>query len=277
MVYGSFFGGIYMLELYNAGAEWGLPKPGQGFGKLVWATPGENVVEGPFVFYNDETGFYYLFTSHGDLFSSYNIRVARSKSPNGPYLDIAGADVASDGGKAYKLAGNYFVDDTEAIGAIGHGCVVEKDGEFFSVSHSRHKGRTGGLTSGHSMWTAKLLFNKDGWPLMSPCRYTGEKARSFKAADLAGTYTVYFFDNTTTADFMLPAEYVFYRNGKITRDGSKAGSFKVSGGNYITLKIGNVEFKGAVADCWNTYTNEGGAICVSAVSDSAIMFWAIGR
>ena len=275
MVYGSYFGGIYMLELYNEGADWGLPKPDQGFGKLVWATPGDVVVEGPFIFYNKDTDFYYLVTSHGDLFTSYNLRVARSKSPQGPYLDITGADVAVEGGKAYKLAGNYFAGGSEGIAAIGHGSVVEKEGEFFSVSHSRRSDGMGGVASPHSLWTAKLLFNEEGWPVLTPCRYTGEEARVFKAADIAGAYSVLFFDNTTTADFVQPSTYEFSRNGKITRDGRKAGSFKVTGDNYITLKIDGLEFKGAIADCWNTYTNDSGAICISAVSDSAVMLWGI--
>ena len=92
MVYGSFFGGIYIKELYNEGDQWGLPKE-EGYGKRIWGTSSSNM-EGPFVFYNEDTGYYYLMTSHGDLNTNYNMRVARSENPDGPYVDMFGNDVA---------------------------------------------------------------------------------------------------------------------------------------------------------------------------------------
>lgn len=282
MVYGSAFGGIYMLELYNEGENWGLPKPDQGFGSLVWrnTTNGaltSRIVEGPFVFYNPDTEYYYLFTSHGALASDYNIRVARSKSPNGPYEGITGRDVAASPNEAYKLSGNYIVGDTQGIAAIGHGSVVEKDGEYFSVSHSRRADGNGGVNLAHTMWTAKILFNEDGWPVMSPCRYTGEEARAFEASEVAGTYDCLFFYNATTAAFDTSVEYVFNGNGTVTQNGNEVGSFTVSGENYITVTINNVAYKGVLTDCWNTYTDDGGAICISAVSEMATTIWAIGR
>ena len=104
MVYGSHFGGIYILELENSGVNWGLPKENSannalndGFGKKVWngarngqtASTGANrVVEGPFVFYNNLTDYYYLMTTYGDLNTDYNMHVARSRNPDGPYTDV---------------------------------------------------------------------------------------------------------------------------------------------------------------------------------------------
>ena len=271
MVYGSHFGGIHMLELYNSGDEWGLPKPGQGFGKLVWERSTTNV-EGPFVFYNADTDYYYLLTSHGDLMADYNIRVARSRNPDGPYLDIEGADVAANGKNAHKLAGNYVLGGSEGVAAIGHGSVVEKDGEFFSVSHSRREEGAGGVTGAHSIWTAKILFTEDGWPVLSPLRYAGDTA-----ADIAGVYDALFFPNVTTKNFVESSEYVFKRDGSITENGRKVGSYEVSG-EHITLFFDEGEFKGVIADGWNTYTNFGSATCISAVSaDTATTFWAVER
>lgn len=278
MVYGSFFGGIYILELYNEGENWGLPKPDQGeFGTLLWANPNEGA-EGPFVFYNAETDYYYLLVSYGSLSTNYNLRVARSRNPNGPYEDITGTDVSVNGRNAYKLAGNYRVGDAEGVAAIGHGSVAEKDGEFIFVGHSRRDDGRGGVTGGHSMWAAKLLFNEDGWPVMTPCRYTGEEARSFTASDIAGSYDLLFFYNTSSATFEQSAEYTFRSDGKIMQNDREVGAFALSGDNRITITINNTEYKGAVADCWNTYTDQGGAICLSAVSaSSSVTLWAVGK
>ena len=48
--------------------------------------------EGPFIEYNADTGYYYLWTTYGGLTSTggYNMRVSRSKSPLGPFVDAAG-------------------------------------------------------------------------------------------------------------------------------------------------------------------------------------------
>lgn len=278
MVYGSFFGGIYILELYNEGENWGLPKEGQGeFGKLIMRNPSEGA-EGPFIFYNVATDYYYLLTSYGSLSENYNLRVARSKNPDGPYEDVSGMDVTLNSGSAYKLAGNYNVGDAEGVAAIGHGSVVEKDGEFIFVGHSRREDESGGVTLGHSMWAAKQLFNEDGWPLLTPCRYTGEEARSFTASDVAGTYDLLFFYNTSSATFEQSVEYTFNKDGTVTQNGREVGTFTVSGENYITVILNSIEYKGVLAECWNTYTDGGGTVCISALSSAtATTLWAIKR
>ena len=52
-------------------------------------------IEGAYVLYNAQTGFYYMFTSFGGLAANggYNIRVARSQAPDGPYFDAAGTNM----------------------------------------------------------------------------------------------------------------------------------------------------------------------------------------
>ena len=73
MVYGSFFGGIYIKEL---DAATGRAKD-QDFGKKLVGGSGM-AIEGPYIVYNREHDNYYLFVSYGSLSSDYNIRVARS-------------------------------------------------------------------------------------------------------------------------------------------------------------------------------------------------------
>lgn len=279
MVYGSFFGGIYVTELYNEGENWGLPKQ-SGYGTRVWANPSAGV-EGAFIFYNADTDYYYLITSHGSLSTNYNMRVARSKSPDGPYEGITGENVALNGEAAYKLAGNYIVGDAQGYAAIGHCSVAEKDGEFFVVAHSRREDEaTGGVTGAHEMWTAKLLFNEDGWPVMSPCRYTGEEARSFGASEIAGSYDVVLHDSFTTDRFVQSEEYTFAADGKITlaATGAELGSWALSeNGKYITVELNGTPYKGVVAECHQTYSGGGSVVCVSAVAADGRMLWAIGR
>jgi hypothetical protein len=71
----------------------GKPKPGQGYGKHL-AGGDHSAIEGSYILYSPESGYYYLFASFGGFASTdgYNIRIARSKNPDGPYLDAAGRD-----------------------------------------------------------------------------------------------------------------------------------------------------------------------------------------
>ena len=88
MIYGSYSGGIFILAMDETT---GLPEPGQGYGKHLMG--GNHArIEGAYVLYNAQTGFYYLFTSFGGLGADggYNVRVARSQAPDGPYFDGAG-------------------------------------------------------------------------------------------------------------------------------------------------------------------------------------------
>ena len=88
MVYGSYSGGIFILEMDDTT---GMPLPDQGYGTHL-AGGDFSAIEGPFVLYSPETDYYYLFLSFGGFEANYgyNIRVARSRNPDGPYLDAQG-------------------------------------------------------------------------------------------------------------------------------------------------------------------------------------------
>ena len=93
MIYGSYSGGIFILAMDETT---GLPEPGQGYGTHLLG--GNHArIEGAYVLYNAQTGFYYMFVSFGGLAANggYNIRVARSQAPDGPYFDGAGTDMST--------------------------------------------------------------------------------------------------------------------------------------------------------------------------------------
>jgi beta-xylosidase len=85
MIFGSYSGGIFIMQM-NPGN--GMPLPGQGYGKRLMGG-NHSRIEGAYVMYSPATSHYYLFTSFGGLDANggYNMRVARSLRPDGPYLD----------------------------------------------------------------------------------------------------------------------------------------------------------------------------------------------
>lgn len=191
MVYGSYSGGIFILELDPAT---GFPLEGQGYGKKLLG--GNHArIEGPYMLYSPETDYYYLFLSYGGLDANggYNIRVARSKHPAGPFEDSEGKAMLDAQGTpgvlfddpAYapygvKLMGNHeFVNtDEEAAGAgtgyvsPGHNSAYydETSGQYYLIFHTRFPG----LGEQHEVRVHQMFINEAGWPVVAPHRYGGE-------------------------------------------------------------------------------------------------------
>lgn len=199
MVYGSYFGGIFILELDEST---GAPKAGQGYGKHL-AGGGFAPIEGTWITYSPETDYYYMFNSIGGFAANggYNIRVSRSKTPDGPYLDSAGKDMVAantnvDTLSKYgvKLMGGFnFVSEVGDAGdswgylSPGHNSVYydATAKKYFLVTHARFPNRG----EEHSVRVHELWLNKDGWFVASPQRYapiTG--ANVVDAGDVAGDY-----------------------------------------------------------------------------------------
>jgi len=181
MVYGSYSGGIFILEMDETTA---MPKPGQGYGQHL--TGGDHsAIEGTYMLYSPESDYYYLFMSFGGFVSTdgYNIRVARSKNPNGPFLDAAGNNMADARGNwasiepyGVKLMGGFVFEsdpgDAESERgylAPGHNSAYfdEETGRHLLITHTRFPNRG----EEHSVRVHEMFMNADGWPVVSPHRY----------------------------------------------------------------------------------------------------------
>ena len=288
MVYGSSFGGLYIKELYNEGENWGLPKE-EGFGKRLWS--GSNNQEGPFIFYNEDTDYYYMMVSYGSLMTTYNMRVARSENPDGPYVDITGADMATVTGDSggNKIAGNYIMGeafDGAGYAAIGHNSVIEADGKYFVIAHARRQSGLGNdVTEGHNLYAFQLYFNEDGWPVMNPNRYAGEAlGTGMTVQKLAGEYDVVQHSTGTVQNFVQSVAYNFNADGTITDgDGAAAGSWSLTENWYVTVTLGEVTYKGVATPSYTMYVRSYdddyatySRFSLTAVSDTGRSLWAVG-
>ena len=263
MVYGSFFGGIYIKELDKNG----LPVE-DGFGKLLWSHDGK-VVEGPFIFYNDDTDYYYMMATHGDLQSDYTMRVARSKNPDGPYEDITGQDMINPGG-GNKLAGNYNIANMGNNVALGHNSVVERRGEFFVVCHVRDA-----IKGMHHLETRRLYFNKEGWPVMAPLRYAGEEDGTATVEETAGTYDIVVHTTGVSQTIVGSVECTLNADGTIS--GALSGTWSMEDDYFVTLEIDGISYSGVICGGWRTGEYAGGVYCITATSADGNAIWAVGR
>jgi arabinan endo-1,5-alpha-L-arabinosidase len=243
MVYGSYSGGIFILAMDE---ETGLPFPGQGYGQHLMGG-NHSRIEGGYVLYSPDSGYYYLFVSFGGLGANdgYNIRVARSLNPDGPYYDALGNDMAdvksnpnlplfddaSIAPFAQKLMGNFLfrraagepgTGQGDGYVSPGHNSAFfdEKTGKYFLIFHTRFPG-TGEF---HEVRVHEMFINADGWPVVAPHRYVPYRfvplqSVPFRGASYPGymdrcPHKEYCWNIETISPEETPGDYKLINHGK---------------------------------------------------------------
>lgn len=290
MVYGSFSGGIFSLEL---DPSTGFPLPNQGYGKHLWG--GNHArIEGPAVHYRD--GYYYLFVTYGGLDSTggYNIRVARSTSPNGPFLDPSGRDMATvkaDPAKplfdddsiaesALKLAGNHIfqreVGDpgtgpgTGYVSPGGSTAFVDGDQTFLAF-HTRFPNRG----EEHQIRVHELAFTSAGWPTITPLRFAGETSSKTQRADIVGTWAVVdHAPRTIDSDLHRAQSVTFTQQGRIT--GAISGRWQKFGNDRARLTVDGSTFDVALGRQWDP-DHAGWTTTFTGIGSGSAAMWGVKR
>lgn len=259
MAYGSWFGGIYLLELD--------PQTGLRLSEHTYETI-ENVsdeyqgikiaggkgVSGEGAYIEYVNGYYYLYLSYGGLTSTggYNMRMFRSEKPEGPYVDLSGdspiAEYGFDninGEIGVRVMGNYQWDFTKS-GAVaqGHNSVYSDENGTFLVYHSRFTNQG----EGHSVRVHQQFQNEDGWLVTAPFDYAGEALSYVEKEDVTGDYKVIRHNlkiNYAGKKCNETVDISIKEDGTIT--GDFKGTWKFSeklGAPYVTMIIDDVEYNG---------------------------------
>lgn len=223
LLYGSFWGGIYLLLLDK---ETGLVRhsrpDGSGVGSLrlekgyqegthiselseevqrermgiclarrpQWTS---GAIEGPYMIYHPETKYYYLFVSYGSLKNDYNIRIGRSRKPTGPFLDYYGSDLLdiSDENCTRGLmisAGYRWLNGMPYMGP-GHNSVLLRDnGDMFLVSHIRKMKFMDEDAGAGLLQIRRLFVTPDEWLIAASQPYAEETFRMARDPLIPGIY-----------------------------------------------------------------------------------------
>lgn len=268
MCYGSWSGGIFALEIDKATGKCIHPKTGTTadgrpvdsyFGTKISGGYGKSG-EGPFIEYNEKTGFYYLWVTYGGLTSNggYNMRVGRSRDPLGPFTDAAGnsmvlnsdTDLNSIG---LKLMTNYrFSSLPRAYMAGGHNSVLKNDdGQWYLIYHTRFDDGS----EYHEVRVHAMNFNEAGWPVVMPYEYSGEtwSTAGFAQDELAGTYELINHGSGTDGKITESAEITLNTDGTIS--GAASGTWAEDNlSAAATFRIGSTVYSG----CFNPQFDETG-------------------
>jgi arabinan endo-1,5-alpha-L-arabinosidase len=169
MHYGSYFGGLYVVEL---NPETGKPFIEGDQGILVARRDNykKDNLEAPEIIYHQGFKKYYLFISYDPLMTTYNIRVGRSNKPEGPFIDFFGNDLRDTTNNYPILTHPYQFKNHPGWAGVAHcGVFSNENGDFFMA----HQGRLSPDNHQMVLHVRELKWTADGWPVVSPQRYAG--------------------------------------------------------------------------------------------------------
>ena len=289
MVYGSYSGGIFILELD--------PKTGKpleaGYGKKLLG--GNHLrIEGPYIIYSPETEYYYMFLSFGGLDSNggYNIRVCRSKNPDGPYEDSEGQNMEECKGpqgsffddpaaakSGVKLMGNFsFQYEDGEFGKFRAGYVSpghnsayrdEETGRYFLVFHSRFENKG----EDHQVRVHEMYLNEDGWFVVSPYRYSGETFDMVQEETVPGPYKIINHLHNISDNIQKSEDIVLHEDHTVT--GGYKGTWEIDENRNAKLELNGVTYKGVFRKQWDQYGYKN-VVTFTALSDKGYAVWGSG-
>ncbi len=299
MIYGSYSGGLFILELDKTS---GLPLAGQGYGKHLMG--GNHArIEGAYVLYSPSSRYYYLFCSFGGLDANggYNLRVARSRDPDGPYVDGRGTDMATVKGApgtlfddasitphGQKLMGGHqwalaSGETGTPLGYVspGHNSAYldAATGQYFLIFHTRFPG-SGEL---HQVRVHEMFLNADDWLVAAPLRYAPlslavpAASSAVSASEAAGSYKLINHGLDITPTSKTSVAVTLSADGTVS--GGATGTWSHQGSNRVALTLGGSgpsggTFAGVLSRQWNT--NAGAfAVTLTAQSAAGVSVWAI--
>jgi arabinan endo-1,5-alpha-L-arabinosidase len=256
MVYGSWSGGIFILEIDESTGR-PIRRDGDRSGRVdayfgIHLTGGNHrSIEGPYIVYDESSQYYYLFVSYGRLVSDggYQIRVFRSRRPDGPYLDPAGRNVDPvypHDEYGLKLLGNYTPPSLpRAYKSPGHNsALIDEDGTRLLVYHVRFDDGT----EYHEPRVHQWFLNADGWPVVAPFAYSGERLsdRGEPISEILGTYLLVEFGVDLSDRVAEPREITLRRGGTVVdAERRSIGSWETTDDSpFMSLIIDGTSYEG---------------------------------
>lgn len=285
MVYGSYSGGIFILEMDN---QSGLPKKEQGYGtKLLGGN--HSRIEAPYMIYNPTTDYYYLFVTYGGLDASggYNMRVARSRNPDGPFVDSENQDMIDAKGAegsffddlsiepyGAKLMGNFQFNDVGALErdgyvSAGHNSAYydEAEEKYFLLFHTRFPG----YDEYHEVRVHQLFFNSEGWPIVAPLRYAGETIAKYNENQIIGNYKFVNHGKDITSEVKMAQSAQLDKGGNIT--GEFSGKWEMDG-SAVTVTVDGIAYDGLFISQWDDF-QEKQTMAFTGMSDEGVSLFGI--
>ncbi len=259
MVFGSYFGGIFLFELDPATCMAMHPEelPGK---RIAYRSAYGNSEEGPTILYNPNTDYYYLNVSYGSLDHTYNVRIGRSRNVEGPYYDYNGLPMDNTGYSneqvkqiGTKITSPYYFEPDNGWYSTGHSAFLYNPNtdEYFLSHNARLE-----TIHGAKLNIRKIYWTEDGWPVVSPEIYAeGEKEQKIPTRCIPGVYQVIplLRDDLPTepiASVKRGSQLIeLKKDHSIT--GAYQGSWIQTGEHTLKLALGGTVYTVTVAAAWD--------------------------
>lgn len=295
MVYGSWSGGIFILRINPKTGE--AIYPGKDSktkdGRTIDRYFGTRLLggyhqsgEGPYIMYDKSTKYYYLFVTYGglDYAGGYNMRMWRSKSPDGPYVDAKGQEAASyheftdkklNTKYGIKISGNYKLAGMDtAYKSGGHNSVIkDSKGQYLLAYHTRFT-----ADNNFQLRIHQMMMNKEDWLVNLPFEYTNRKAETVSQKQIPGKYTFYNFGTNTTADDS-PRKVITLNKDK-TVSGTLSGKWNIEKKNstcyYLTITSAKTKYSGVITSQFDDEEKtQNWKLVFSAIGNNNETIWGI--
>lgn len=273
MLYGSFWGGCYILHLNK---ETGLAAE-EGIGTCLAVRPSwmDGSIEGPYMIYHPGTDYYYLFVSYGSLRSDYNIRIGRSRNITGPFYDFHGRSLADadddDNTTGLMISCGYRWLDGTPYMAPGHNSVLmNPDGRMFLISHIREMNfKTEPEPS--TMQIRQLYLTPDEWLIAAAQPYAGETLQPVSESDLSGNYERICLMPSVPQGIMCAHPFRLMENGRMECC-SIVGTWEKTGSYTLCLRYGSITENLIVSPAWD-HELDRPTLMLSGLSDKGLCTW----
>lgn len=283
LIYGSFFGGIYGKEIdKKSGLSIDLNPRNIGF--PIAKKPSIGRLDGPegaAILYNETSDYYYLFLSYGWLGDDYDIRVARSKEVEGPYVDYHGRFMFGDS-YGLKIANSYcFYGDKpyaaenpgwtfDGFRGPGHGVPFYEEilNAYFFVHHIRDGAIEYSIQAKmpgerntyfmHYMMIRRMVFVND-WPVLSPEPYCGEAFQIPNHEEICGNWEWVIFSeesNECVRGLMFKPKILDFDLVQ----------------NMININVMELDILGTAFLCYD-FENSKETLCFTGISKEGICVW----
>lgn len=272
MVYGSFFGGLFAVELNR---QTGLTLTDGDQGHLVAHRANYQVdnMEAPEVIYNPNTKKYYLFVSYGPLVTTYNVRVSMADKPEGPYTDYLGVDPRGEVNTFPILTAPYRFENHAGWQGMAHcTCFDDGNGNYYLASQGRLQSEPGMM----DLCIRRMDFRSDGWPMVSPERYAGDKDIQLSQSDLYGEYEIIHIKDNYVEKELHDGQ----SNELLEDEVNKSTKVTISSNNIsdfdkgsFTLTLDNCKVEGVKSYIGHDWENQKTTILFTGIDNQGFTIW----
>lgn len=292
MSYGSWSGGIYMLEIDPVT---GLRKSGTTYPyKANESDPymgiklaGGNMVSGEASYIEYIGNKYYMFLSYGGFApdGGYNMRVFSSDNITGPYTDLKGKDARygtsstgagnTTGTTGDRLMSYYkwsFLED--GYTAQGHNSAfVDDDGKSYVVYHNK----TDDGTAGHEMRVHQLFVAENGGLVTAPFEYCGETLSSsaYNDTNVTGEYGILYMDPSYSNGNVncVQEQTIELKTDKTVSWGNKTGTWSQDTGKpAVSIIVDGITYQGVFVE-QNIEETAYKTMCFTVVGNDGVAIW----